>query len=88
MASPESDGMSDAFAKTLKRDYLRVRPVPDARTAPDQITGRFEDCYDDHPHSWLKMRSPSKFIRAQQPTELSGQTEATPGDWQQQSMET
>ena len=43
MASPESNGMSEAFVKTLKRDYLRVRPVPDARTALDQIAGWFDD---------------------------------------------
>ena len=43
VASPESNGMSEAFVKTLKRDYLRVRPVPDARTALDQIAGWFED---------------------------------------------
>jgi transposase InsO family protein len=26
VASPESNGMSEAFVKTLKRDYLRVSP--------------------------------------------------------------
>lgn len=30
--------MSEAFVKTLKRDYLRVSPVPDAKTALDQIS--------------------------------------------------
>ena len=43
IASPESNGMSEAFVKTFKRDYLRVRPVPDARTALDQIAGWFDD---------------------------------------------
>jgi putative transposase len=45
IASPESNGMSEAFVKTLKRDYLRVRSVPDARTALDQIAGWFDDLY-------------------------------------------
>ena len=28
--SPQSNGMSEAFVKTLKRDYVRVNPLPDA----------------------------------------------------------
>ena len=31
VASPESNGMSEAFVKTLKRDYVRITPIPDAR---------------------------------------------------------
>ena len=46
VASPESNGMSEAFVKTFKRDYLRVSPVPDARTALDQIAAWFDD-YND-----------------------------------------
>lgn len=72
VGSPESNGMSEAFVKTLKRDYLRARPVPDARTALDQIAGWFEDDNDNHSHSGLKMRSPREFIRAQQPARVSG----------------
>lgn len=72
VASPESNGMSEAFVKTLKRDYLRVRPVPDAAAALDQIAGWFEDYNDNHPHSGLKMRSPREFIKAQQHAEVSG----------------
>jgi transposase InsO family protein len=30
--SPESNGMAEAFVKT-KRDYIRINPLPDARTA-------------------------------------------------------
>jgi transposase InsO family protein len=58
--------------KTLKRDYLRVNPIPDAAAALDQIAGWFEDYNESHPHSGLKMRSPREFIRAQQPAEVSG----------------
>lgn len=29
--SPESNGMSEAFVKTFKRDYLRINPLPDGR---------------------------------------------------------
>ena len=31
--SPESNGMAEAFVKTFKRDYIRINPLPDARTA-------------------------------------------------------
>jgi transposase InsO family protein len=30
--SPESNGVSEAFVKTLKRNYTRIRPRPDATT--------------------------------------------------------
>jgi len=72
VASPESNGMSEAFVKTLKRDYLRVGPVPDARTALDQIAGWFDDYNENHPHSGLRMRSPRESRRAHQPAEVSG----------------
>ena len=72
VASPESNGMSEAFVKTLKRDYLRVGPVPDAKTALDQIAGWFDDYNENHPHSGLRMRSPREFRRAHQPAEVSG----------------
>jgi putative transposase len=32
--SPESNGMAEAFVKTFKRDYIRINPLPDARTYP------------------------------------------------------
>jgi len=63
--SPESNGMSESFVKTFKRDYVRINPVPDAQTALGQINGWFEDYNDNHPHSGLKMRSPREYIRAQ-----------------------
>ena len=63
--SPESNGMAEAFVKTFKRDYVRVNPLPDAVTALRQIAGWITDYNEIHPHSGLKMRSPSEFIRAQ-----------------------
>jgi transposase InsO family protein len=30
VASPQSNGMSEAFLRTLKRDYIRVKSLPDA----------------------------------------------------------
>ena len=41
--SPESNGMSEAFVKTFKRDYVRVNPLPHAHTALQQIAGRIAD---------------------------------------------
>ena len=72
VASPESNGMSEAFVKTLKRDDLRVSPVPDARTALDLIAGWFDDHNENHPHSVLRMRSHRELRRARQPAELFG----------------
>jgi putative transposase len=62
--SPESNGISESFVKTFKRDYVRVNPLPNAVTALGKIAGWFEDYNENHPHSGLKMRSPREFIRA------------------------
>lgn len=63
--SPESNGMSEAFVKTFKRDYVRVNSLPDGQTALRQIAGWIDDYNEIHPHSALRMRSPREFIRAQ-----------------------
>jgi len=68
----EVEPLADYFVARLKRDYLRVGPVPDARTALDQIAGWFDDYNENHPHSGLRMRSPREFRRAHQPAEVSG----------------
>jgi transposase InsO family protein len=41
--SPESNGMAEAFVKTLKRDYVRISSLPDAQTALRQIAGWIDD---------------------------------------------
>ena len=66
--SPQSNGVSEAFVNTLKRDYVNITPLPDATTVLRLITGWFEDYNDNHPHSGLKMRSPREFIAAQTAT--------------------
>src|SRR3954467_4834705 len=58
--SPESNGISESFVKTFKRDYVSVNPLPDAITALRQIAGWFLDYNENHPHSGLKMRSPGR----------------------------
>ena len=41
--SPESNGISESFVKTFKRDYVRVNSLPDAPTVLRQIAGWFDD---------------------------------------------
>ena len=66
--SPQSNGISEAFVNTLKRDYVHVSPLPDAETVLGLIAGWIEDYNENHPHSGLKMRSPCEFIAAQTAT--------------------
>jgi putative transposase len=63
--SPQSNGISEAFVNTLKRDYVRVTPIPNAEIAMRAIAGWFEDYNENHPHSGLKMRSPREVRSAQ-----------------------
>ena len=44
--SPQSNGISESFVKTFKRDYVRVNALPDALAALRQIAGWFEDLYE------------------------------------------
>lgn len=66
--SPQSNGMSEAFVKTLKRNCVQVTLLPDAQTVLGLIGGWIEDYNENHPHSGLKMRSPREFIAAQTAT--------------------
>ena len=66
--SPQSNGIAEAFVKTLKRDYVQVTPVPDAETVLGRIGEWIDDYNNNHPHSGLKMRSPREFIRAYRET--------------------
>lgn len=63
--SPESSGVSEALVKTLKRDYARIQPRPDALTVLQQLLAWIDDYNENHPHSGLRMRSPREFIQAQ-----------------------
>ena len=65
--SPESNGMSEAFVKTFKRDYVRVTPLPDAATALRLVPGWIADYNTVHPHSALCYRSPAEFRAAINP---------------------
>jgi Integrase core domain len=59
--SPQSNGMTEAFVKTLKRDYARVNPCPNAATVLRQLNGWFEHYNTVHPRKALGYRSPREF---------------------------
>ncbi len=65
VASPQSDGVSESFVRTFKRDYVRVKSLPSAANALGQIAGWFEDYNENHPHSGRRMASPRAFRSAQ-----------------------
>ncbi len=50
LESPQSNGMAEAFVRTLKRDYVRVSPVPDAETVLRQLPSWLAHYNDIHPH--------------------------------------
>lgn len=68
VASPQSNGMAEAFVKTFKRDYAHISPLPDAKTVLGLIGKWFNDYNENHPHSGLKMMSPRDFIKAHNET--------------------
>ncbi len=68
IASPQSNGMSEAFVRTFKRDYVEVNPLPDAKTVLGLIGTWFEDYNNNHPHSGLRMLSPRDYIKSQNKT--------------------
>lgn len=60
--SPQSNGMSEAFVKTLKRDYASTHILPDTDTILTLLPNWFEDYCECHPHSGLNFKSPREFI--------------------------
>jgi putative transposase len=65
MRSPKGSGVSEAFVKTLKRNYARVQPCPDADTVLVRLGHWITDCNGYHPPRGLGMCSPREFIHAQ-----------------------
>jgi putative transposase len=65
ITSPQSNGMAEAFVRTIKRDYARVNPTPDARTVITSLPIWFDHYNAIHPHSALQYRAPREFIAAQ-----------------------
>ena len=63
--SPQSNGMAEAFVRTIKRDYVRVSPRPDAQTVLRQLRAWLAHYNEGQPHKALGYRSPREFIAAQ-----------------------
>jgi putative transposase len=59
--SPQSNGMAEAFVKTIKRDYARVSARPDAASVLRQLDSWFEHYNTVHPHKALGYRAPREF---------------------------
>lgn len=62
--SPESNGMSEAFVKRFKQDYVYVNDLWDAEEVLATIKTWAADYNEYHPHKALKMMSPSEFRRS------------------------
>lgn len=62
LESPQSNGMAEAFVRTIKRDYARVSLVPDAASVLRQLPGWLAHYNEVHPHKALGYRSPREFI--------------------------
>lgn len=64
-ASPESNGMSEAFVNTLRRDYLAGADLATAALVLEQIPAWIADYNAIAPHSALGYRSPHEYRRTQ-----------------------
>ena len=62
--SPQSNGVAEAFVRTIKRDYVRVSPRPDAETVMRQLPAWIAHYNEVHPHKALGYRSLREFIAA------------------------
>jgi putative transposase len=72
LQSPQSNGMAEAFVRTLKRDYVRVSPIPDALSVLQQLPRWLAHYNQLHPHRALGYRSPREFIARSTQESLSG----------------
>jgi putative transposase len=62
--SPQSNGMAEAFVRTIKRDYIRVCPRRNAESVMRQLPSLIAHYNEVHPHKALGFRSPREFIVA------------------------
>ena len=54
--------MAEAFVRTIKRDYVRVSPRPNADAVMHQLPAWIAHYHEVHPHKALGYRSPREFI--------------------------
>ena len=62
-ASPQSNGMSEAFVNTLRRDYIVGADLSSAAVVLDQIPAWIADYNAVAPHSALGFQSPQQYRR-------------------------
>lgn len=70
--SPQSNGMAEAFVRTMKRDYVRVSEKPDARAVISQLPAWFHHYNTVHPHRALGYLAPREYIERSTSEDLSG----------------
>ena len=59
--TPESNGMSEAFVATIKRDYVYTSDCRDAQTVMESFKKWIRDYNNVAPHSGLGMKSPVEY---------------------------
>jgi len=69
--------MAEAFVRTIKHDYVRVSPRPDAETIMRQLPAWIAHYNEVHPHKALGYRLPREFIAARKTLTVSGRSGAT-----------
>ena len=62
--SPQSNGMSEAFVATLKRDYVYTSDCSDAQTVSKLLKRWIFDYNNEAPHSGLGMKSPVEYRKS------------------------
>ena len=65
-ASPQSNGMSEAFVNTLRRDYIAGADLSTAADVLDQIPAWLADYNAVAPHSALGFQSPQQYRNSRQ----------------------
>lgn len=68
VASPESNGLAEAFVQTLRRDYLDGADLADGTTVLRALPGWIRDYNTEAPHSGLGYRAPAEYRRQQEKT--------------------
>lgn len=63
VASPESNGMAEAFVNTLRRDYVEGADIASAGRVLELVPRWIAEYNEDAPHSSLGYRSPVEYRR-------------------------
>lgn len=63
-SSPESNGMSEAFVNTIKRDYVYINDCDNSKKVIKLLAKWIKDYNEVAPHSGLGMISPMNFIKS------------------------